>query len=102
MQTIVVSGSTTIYNIQRELTLHRLYPAMQPLPYILMNGCRNHLLKSSDTMSKLSAGPLLHFTICCLFLGGSGLCFLFYQFVLTNWCDTIILRQMHPQCWRII
>ena len=76
MWTIVVSGSTTIYDIQHELTLRRLYPATQCLPYISMNGCRNRLLQSSDTMNEPSAGPLSHFTFRCLFLGGSGLCLL--------------------------
>ena len=69
----VVSDSTTVQDIERELARRCLFPIYhKDLPYISINGSCSRSIKSSDTMGGLSAGPLSHLQIRCRFLGGSG------------------------------
>jgi hypothetical protein len=69
----VVSGSTTVWDVECELARRCLFPSFnKDLLYISINGSRSHSIKSSDTMGGLSAGPLSHLQIRCRFLGGSG------------------------------
>ena len=70
----VVSTNTTVYEIEFALVCHGIFPHRRnKFSFLSMNGFQGVRLNHSDTMGNLLAGPLTHFLINCLLLGGSGM-----------------------------